>query len=309
MLRLAEKPEAYAGEFYGPDPAVFEPGTWYFDLRDRALVYVVRFPRAVRHAARPGRRALRLTVEPDYEDIDRNGRFDPGRDPVRGLKLVPLEPFLLENRRGKTTMKAIVDLAGSDPRSGVVRAAARRRGARAGGRRRCWSSTASASCAGTTSLNRWYSTRQAMRALEQPIDVKRAVYRWHRVLGVLVFAGAALYPRRRWSSATTPAPWCARCAARAIQRCSALILEAVRIFLIVGNVAALLAAAVLVLPPQPAEGRGRLGRPPVQRPRSRPRRWTSCATSPDDFVRGRPKLVGAVWSLGQPVRRWSPSAC
>ena len=28
----------------GPDPAVFEPGTWYFDLRDRALVYVVRFP-------------------------------------------------------------------------------------------------------------------------------------------------------------------------------------------------------------------------------------------------------------------------
>jgi prepilin-type N-terminal cleavage/methylation domain-containing protein len=43
MLRLSEKPDGYAGEFYGPDSAVFEPGTWYFDTRDHALVYVLRF--------------------------------------------------------------------------------------------------------------------------------------------------------------------------------------------------------------------------------------------------------------------------
>ena len=41
-----------------------------------------------------------------------------------------------------------------------------------------------------TALNRWYSTRQAFNKLEEPIDVKRVVYRWHRVAGVLVFAGA-----------------------------------------------------------------------------------------------------------------------
>lgn len=92
MLRLAEKPETYAGEFYGPDPAVFEPGSWYFDTRDRALVYVVRFPEQF-VTSLPGPPRARLTVEPDYQDLDRNGRFDPGRDPVRGLKLVPLEPF------------------------------------------------------------------------------------------------------------------------------------------------------------------------------------------------------------------------
>ena len=92
MLRLAEKPETYAGEFYGAAPGTFEPGTWYFDSRDRALVYVVRFPeRFVTSLGGPPR--VRLKVEPDYEDTDRNGRFDPGRDPVRGLKLVPLEPF------------------------------------------------------------------------------------------------------------------------------------------------------------------------------------------------------------------------
>ena len=100
MTRLAEKPEGYVGEFYGPDPKVFEPGTWYFDLRDRALVYLVRFPQQFTTAL-DGPPRLRLVVEPDYEDLDRNGRFDAGRDPVRGLKLVPLEPFFWKTEGGK----------------------------------------------------------------------------------------------------------------------------------------------------------------------------------------------------------------
>ena len=92
MSYLSEKPDGYAGEFYGPDPAVFEPGTWYFDLRDRALVYVVRYPQQF-VTSLPGPARLRVAVEPDYDDLNRNGRFDPGSDPLRGLKLVALEPF------------------------------------------------------------------------------------------------------------------------------------------------------------------------------------------------------------------------
>lgn len=100
MLRLADKPENYAGEFFGADPALFEQGTWYFDTRDRALVYLVRFPQQfVTPLSGPAR--ARLAVEPDYDDLDRNGRFDPGRDPVRGLKLVPLEPFHWRASEGK----------------------------------------------------------------------------------------------------------------------------------------------------------------------------------------------------------------
>jgi type II secretory pathway pseudopilin PulG len=92
MLRLDGKPASYAGEFYGPDPAVFEPGTWYFDTRDRAIVYIVRFQeRFVTGLNGPPR--ARFSVELDYEDIDGNGRFDAGRDTVLGLKLVPLEPY------------------------------------------------------------------------------------------------------------------------------------------------------------------------------------------------------------------------
>lgn len=83
MLRLAERPDTYAGEFFGADPALFAPGTWYFDTRDRAIVYIVRFPEQL-STPLAGTPRLRLAVQPDY---------DPGRDQVRGLKLEPLEPY------------------------------------------------------------------------------------------------------------------------------------------------------------------------------------------------------------------------
>ena len=99
MALLAERPETYAGEFFGADPKLFEPGTWYFDTRDRTLVYMVRFPeRFVTPLGGPPR--ARLKVEPDYDDLDGNGRFDPGRDPVRGLKLVPVEAFYWKTEGG-----------------------------------------------------------------------------------------------------------------------------------------------------------------------------------------------------------------
>lgn len=92
MLRLAERPATYAGEFFGPDAATFAPGSWYFDTRDGTLVYVVRFPEQF-VSELSGAPRLRFAVEPDYDDLDRNGRFDSGRDPVRGLTLRGLDRF------------------------------------------------------------------------------------------------------------------------------------------------------------------------------------------------------------------------
>jgi prepilin-type N-terminal cleavage/methylation domain-containing protein len=83
MSLLSEKPDAYAGEFFGPDPATFAPGTWYFDSRDGSLVYLVRFPEQfMTTLAGPPR--LRLAVRGDYHEAD-------GK--LVGLKLVPLEPY------------------------------------------------------------------------------------------------------------------------------------------------------------------------------------------------------------------------
>lgn len=98
MARLAEKPESYAGEFYGADAAGFEPGSWYFDTRDRALVYVVRFPEQF-SSPLAGTPRARFAVAPDFDDRDGNGRFDAGRDALRGLKLVAVEPFSWKGAR------------------------------------------------------------------------------------------------------------------------------------------------------------------------------------------------------------------
>ena len=91
MLRLAERPDTYAGEFFGADPKLFEPGTWYFDTRDRAVVYIVRFPEQF-SSPLGGTPRLRLAVQPDY---------DPGRKSVHGLKLEPLEPYHWKAAEGK----------------------------------------------------------------------------------------------------------------------------------------------------------------------------------------------------------------
>ena len=98
MKLLAERPDTYAGEYAAADPASVAPGSWYFDTRERHLVYVVRFPEQfVTPLAGPAR--ARLRVEPDFDDLDGNGRFDPGRDSARGLRLVPVEPFTWKAQR------------------------------------------------------------------------------------------------------------------------------------------------------------------------------------------------------------------
>lgn len=145
-------------------------------------------------------------------------------------------------------------------------------------------------------LNKWYSTRQAMRALERPIDVKRAFYRWHRVLGVLVFA-ASLYTLDVLVFGFHTSALVRALRGTGSPALLALILDSVRLFLIAGNVAALLAAAVLVFRPSLLKGlevwgdrqySGRVATKPLDIMRYQP----------DDFTRSRPKLVGGLMVLG-----------
>ena len=99
MALLAERPDTYAGEFFGADPKLFEPGTWYFDTRDRTLVYMVRFPeRFMTPLAGPPR--ARLKVEPDYDDLDAMAASIRARSGTR-LKLVPVEAFYWKTEGGE----------------------------------------------------------------------------------------------------------------------------------------------------------------------------------------------------------------
>ncbi len=72
---LARNPDNYLGEYYDPKPGEAEPGHWYFDLKDRQLVYVVKFaPRGagseqrlrfrVRVVGGAGRGAEGVVIEP-----------------------------------------------------------------------------------------------------------------------------------------------------------------------------------------------------------------------------------------------------
>lgn len=97
MKLLSERPDTYAGEYAAADPGSVAPGTWYFDTRERHLVYVVRFPEQF-SSALPGPARARWRVLPDYDDRDGNGRFEPGRDSARGLRLVPVEPYAWRER-------------------------------------------------------------------------------------------------------------------------------------------------------------------------------------------------------------------
>ncbi len=145
-------------------------------------------------------------------------------------------------------------------------------------------------------LNRWYSTRQAMRALDRPIDLKRPFYRWHRAVGVVVFA-ASLYTLDVLVFGFHTSALVRALRGTGNPALLALILDSVRWFLIAGNVAALVAAAVLVFRPSLLKGlevwgdrqySGRVATKPLDIMRYHP----------DDFTRARPKLVGGLLTIG-----------
>ena len=146
-------------------------------------------------------------------------------------------------------------------------------------------------------LNRWYSSPRTLQPLDQSIDVKRAVYRWHRVIGVLLFAGA-LYTLDvvTFSAKTGPV-------VRAFRDLGnpalvSLLVEAVRILLIIGNVAALLAAAILCFRPSLLKGLEAWGDRQYSIPDSSKAALEAMRYGPDEFVRGRPKLLGGLIALG-----------
>lgn len=145
-------------------------------------------------------------------------------------------------------------------------------------------------------LNTWYSTRRAMHALDQPVELKRVVYRWHRVIGVLVLAGALVTLDALLFGFTT------RVLVRAFRDLGnavvlEVVFETVRLFLIVGNVAALLAALVLVFRPSLLKGveawadRYYSGRESTEV-------LDVMRYQPDELVRSQPKVVGALVVLG-----------
>ena len=145
-------------------------------------------------------------------------------------------------------------------------------------------------------LNRWISTGESLRVLDQPHDLNRIVYRGHRILGLVVLA-AALYALDVlvFNIQTRPLVHIFRDLANPATL--QLFAESVRWFLVAGNVLAILVGMILVLRPSLLKGvegwtdrrySPRLSIPNLDEPRYQP----------DEFVRAHLRLAGIVAAGG-----------
>ena len=145
-------------------------------------------------------------------------------------------------------------------------------------------------------MNRWISTGNALSVLDRPRDIKRLIYRWHRVVGLLVIAGA-LYSVNVLAFGFGTEPLVRSFRDLASPTTLRLTVDTLRIFLIAGNNAAILAGIILCFRPsllKEVEGwadrqyGARLANPNLDAPRY----------PPDEFVRAHPRLAGALATLG-----------
>ncbi len=145
-------------------------------------------------------------------------------------------------------------------------------------------------------LDRWVSTRAAMRPLETHHSVARPLYRMHRLVGALICAGA-VYSLVVIGSAKGEAAITKSLAALGPARFAAWLAESLRYILLAGNAAALVFGLVFIVRPSALKGleawadrsiSGRRSTKPLE-VMHRPA---------DAFVRAHPRLVGVLVLVG-----------
>ena len=88
---LQEKPPDYAGEFYADAYARVRPGSWYFDLIRRELIYVIKLG----DNFKPGpdaRKWVRYRVSIKYEDVPEQGA--PPRKVLSAVGFAPAQTYV-----------------------------------------------------------------------------------------------------------------------------------------------------------------------------------------------------------------------
>lgn len=145
-------------------------------------------------------------------------------------------------------------------------------------------------------MNRWVSTRSALRPLEEQRSISRPLYRMHRLVGTLICAGAL------YALIVLGTPYGEMAIVKSLSglgppRFASWASESLRIVLLVGNLGALVFGIVFIVRPSALKGleawadrriSGRKATKPLEEVR----------LSTDRFVRAHPTLVGWVVTLG-----------
>lgn len=88
---LQERPQNYAGEFYADAYARVAPGSWYFDLAHRQMIYVINLGRYFKPGA-DGRKWVRYQVKIGYEDLPQKDA--PPRKVLNAAGFAPIQPYV-----------------------------------------------------------------------------------------------------------------------------------------------------------------------------------------------------------------------
>jgi hypothetical protein len=145
-------------------------------------------------------------------------------------------------------------------------------------------------------LDRWVSTRSALRPLEEHRSIAKPLYRMHRLVGALICAGA-LYSLSVLGTPAGEAAMTKSLSGIGPVRFSAWVSESLRYVLLTGNFFAFIFGLVFIVRPSALKGletwadrriSGRRSTKPLEEMR-RPA---------DQFVREHPKMIGGLVILG-----------
>ena len=145
-------------------------------------------------------------------------------------------------------------------------------------------------------LNRWVSTRAALRPLEEYHSISRPLYRMHRLVGALICAGAL------YSLVVLATPYGEAAITKSLsglgpQRFASWIAESLRLVLLAGNLGALLFGLVFIVRPSALRSlEAWADRRISTRKAIKPLEEMHIPV--DRFTRAHPRLVGAVVILG-----------
>ena len=88
---LQERPQNYAGEFYAEAYARVAPGSWYFDLSHREMIYVINLGHYFKRGA-DGRKWVRYRVKIEYEELPQKNA--PPRKVLSAASFGPVQPYV-----------------------------------------------------------------------------------------------------------------------------------------------------------------------------------------------------------------------
>ena len=145
-------------------------------------------------------------------------------------------------------------------------------------------------------VNRWVSSRSAIRPLEEHHSISRSLYRMHRLVGVLICAGA-LFSLVVLGMASGEAAIVKSLAGIGPARMAAWLAESLRAILLAGNLGALLFGLVFIVRPSALKSLETWADRRIST-RQSTKPLEEIHLPADRFARAHPQLVGALVILG-----------